>query len=527
MASLKGNLQSVFWRENYFVGSTINSGGAAQIAASPFTSESLEKFCKSFDDLKAKGVGQGSYDINRKICKTYEELVNTLDIKGELQINLPIQGIEVGGGGRLHFLKSAKENDFSVSFVVNAKQKDRYIQCGNLNLLKLKDTAKQLLTGQTKLEDKKSPIQAFGELYGDYLITGQDLGGNITFQSTYSTKSKEETLKIGGGLNASIKASMANVNIAGKIDVSYEKKNKNHNYNRSNTYLIRPSYDDGGKQSELATKIINNLNKAMSYGAQDIQETNKIWKDLDVDMQKYLSNKTIDDPINAIIVPLLSIGCITDVIEENKSNKYKRNAQETQSVVRIFRLHLNKLVFTIKSLQDSLDKIDENYWLDDDRKYNKNETDYRIPIKDKKSWSFYLSTLYNVVNAINGDVVIEYAPKYQHYVLHGSDDNKNGMPKNFLKKRPNLNSIVKLPLEHLRHTFDNQIMRSYAKYQSPPPKKDDDVYYSGTRVIIDWFKNYHLPPCDITDEKKFCHVFCIFNFLNMTCGLLLFLFMWF
>ena len=90
----------------------------------------------------------------------------------------------------MQFAKNNVDSALDVSIIVKASSYGRKVQMGKseMNKLKLKET--------TTVD-----LEAFKAKYGEYLIVGFEYGGEIMFSSTHSVRSKEDKLKVAGGLS--------------------------------------------------------------------------------------------------------------------------------------------------------------------------------------------------------------------------------------------------------------------------------------------------------------------------------------
>ena len=90
----------------------------------------------------------------------------------------------------MEFAKNNIDSALDVSLIVKANSYGRKGQMGmsETNNLELKGTTAENL-------------KEFQEQYGEYLIVGFEYGGEIMLQSTHSVRSKEDKLKVAGGLS--------------------------------------------------------------------------------------------------------------------------------------------------------------------------------------------------------------------------------------------------------------------------------------------------------------------------------------
>ena len=90
----------------------------------------------------------------------------------------------------MSFAKNNVDSELDVSLIVRANSYGRKGQ------MKMSDTNKLRLK-ETTADD----VDEFQELYGSYLIVGFEYGGEIMFESTHSVRTKEDKLKVAGGLS--------------------------------------------------------------------------------------------------------------------------------------------------------------------------------------------------------------------------------------------------------------------------------------------------------------------------------------
>ena len=90
----------------------------------------------------------------------------------------------------MSFAKNNVDSALDVSLIVKANSYGRKGQMSmqETNNLVLKETT-------------ASDADEFRNLYGSYLIVGFEYGGEIMFQSTHSVRTKEDKLKVAGGLS--------------------------------------------------------------------------------------------------------------------------------------------------------------------------------------------------------------------------------------------------------------------------------------------------------------------------------------
>ena len=90
----------------------------------------------------------------------------------------------------MEFAKNNIDSALDVSLIVKANS---YGRKGQMDMSE---------TGKLQLkETTAADLEEFEELYGSYLIVGFEYGGEIMFQSTHSVRSKEDKLKVAGGLS--------------------------------------------------------------------------------------------------------------------------------------------------------------------------------------------------------------------------------------------------------------------------------------------------------------------------------------
>eukprot|EP01084_Bolivina_argentea_P029266 54307_1 len=302
--------------KNWSVGNTLDI--ELSIKPPAFSDETLLKFMESYK-TKLKDYNptdQGAYNYNFTLVQEQKNKSKALGVDGKLDFSYG----PVSGDANVNFAMNNVQGSLQLTMVVRAHQEGRVLQndLSDILPLKLRDSVKG------KIKDNKYTFERFKKDYGSYFIVGFDYGGQILFQSTYSTKSSQDKLSVGGGLSVSY--GKMGFNISGAVNGDYKSEDIAKNTNIEISQDIRPSYDNdvlNGKDGILA--LLQKLSDPVSNGLDNDEKKadENLSAELSRKMQKYLGGKTLDR-VNAIIVPIDSISCVAEAFSDKSSGNIQK-----------------------------------------------------------------------------------------------------------------------------------------------------------------------------------------------------------
>eukprot|EP01084_Bolivina_argentea_P180522 311888_1 len=275
---------AISMRPDYGIGSALDISFKPR--RNPFTTESHKIYGSTFEQRKNSEEEEKNYDIQQG--KWYSKTVLTTD-STEVRKALGIEGSlalsygPISGDAKVKFAKKNARSSLDVTFLITATQKGRTItnSTDDINKLELAKSIKD----QIKINEKYT-IQDFKKEYGEYYIIGFEYGGEIIFQSTYSTESTEDKLAVEGALN--IRFGKAGLKVSGGGAGKYENVDVSKKAKFSYEEHISPSYD---------TPIINGdegilpLLVKISKGESSKHDTKSLDSVLKQKMQKLLAGK--------------------------------------------------------------------------------------------------------------------------------------------------------------------------------------------------------------------------------------------
>eukprot|EP01084_Bolivina_argentea_P301788 520742_1 len=390
MADATGNKDRIPHRVGYELGLTLDSSFNRLSTPSPFSNDSFITFKNAWskqNKTKEADIINTSTKTSGKFCFTSLVSSDSTKIRKVLGIsgNLSLSYGPVSGDANVEFAKTNTSSSLDVSFVVSAKQSGRIRKNGipELNQLVLDPDILNKINSDIKDNNddddddetdskKEYTINDFRQEFGEYVIVGFEYGGEIRFQSTYSTNSKNDSTKVEGSLN--IKFGKMGFEVEGGGAGKYANVDITEKSKYSKEYSIFPSCDDpliNGKDGIIPLLI--DVSKGVKKDADTVAG------ELDQKIQAFLSKDKLD-PSHVILVETTSIRCVFNAFLNKKIDKHTKKQNEINYTA--FYYHVNRIFLKLIQLKKTLDVIVDNR---NKIKENKNEKTEQL-LKNIREW---------------------------------------------------------------------------------------------------------------------------------------------